>query len=64
MKEEYWDVHGLNKWGIKVPAKVPKEAVLRMAAAMLSYEEDVNSIDYVYKKWKDVWEKDLSSSLG
>jgi len=60
MEEQYWDVHGLNRNGIKVPTKLPKELRLRILAAVLSYEMGNKSIDYTYKQWKEVWEKDFS----
>ena len=60
MEEQYWGVEGLNRNGIKVPTKLPKELRLRILAAVLSYEMGNKSVDYTYKQWKEVWEKDFS----
>ena len=59
MKEQYWDVQGLNKFGIKVPITLPEELRLRIAAAALSYQLGHKSMDYTYKYWKKIWEEDV-----
>ncbi len=62
MGKQYWDMPKLNRYDIKVPTTVPKELLLRILAAALSYDMDNKSIDYTYKKWEEVWEKELLSS--
>jgi len=59
MAEQYWDMLGLNRNGIQISKRAPKELVLRVLAAVLSYEMGRKSIDYTYKVYKEIWEKEL-----
>ena len=48
----YYDLRGLNKHGILIPRRVPVEAVVRMTAALMSYDMGNKSVDYQLKKYR------------
>jgi len=50
--EDYYDLRGLNKHGILIPRRVPVEAVVRVAAALMSYDMGNKSVDYQLKQYR------------
>ena len=52
MEETYYDINGLNKHGILIPRRVPVEAAVRMAAAVMSYDMGNKSVDYQLKQYR------------
>ena len=60
METPYYDLRGFNTHGILIPRRVPVEATVRMAAALLSYDMGNRSVDYTLKQYR----ADLEESIG
>lgn len=57
--DRYYNLGGFTKYGILVPRTVPAEVVVRMMAALLSFELGVQSIDYQLKQYRTELEESI-----
>lgn len=59
----YYDIQGLNNWGIKVPLRVPKEQIVRMLAALMSADFGMAGVDSTLRKWRASIEESVSKAV-
>ena len=59
LEKRYYSIEALKISGIQVPTTTPPDLVYRLLASIVSYQQGINSVDCLYKRY----EKDFELSV-